>query len=967
MRRGLIILLLIVFSIITSLMVSSAAAYFQGYSTAIEPIAPGEIEVPITFHITNLGPTNLTDVTIFPTNIYPFYVYNYYNSTRYIHIPLWTIGETINVTFLFNISDTAKNGVYSEGIAIEAINQYGESVDTTVLVEVPILGYVNFSASSIWGTTSSPMVVGPGENNVPLTIILQNLGNTLVSNVTLELQSQFPVKFLQSNASISAIPAGYYGETTVMASVYPNATEGLYYIKLKAIYYHNATQYVIVPIDIGSSNQVSLVDAWGTPSDPEVAAPGATLLPLTIYVKNLGENLLSNVSLILQSHYPIQFLQENASVGFVPAGGYNYVTVIANVYKNVTPGVYYIPVTLTAYNGFKQTFTMPVYILGYVNFSASSIWGTTSSPMVVGPGENNVPLTIILQNAGTATVTNATIVFNSQYPVEFLQKNLTIGNIPPGYPVTITVLANVYPNVTTEGVYYVPIKIIYYSGVVQYVKLPIYIQSTNQISLEGIWGSLSNPILVASGENDIQLTILVKNLGENLLSNVSLILQSHYPIQFLQENASVGFVPAGGYNYVTVIANVYPNATPGVYYIPVTLLAYNGFKETVMMTVEILGYITLQPQTLWGSINSPITVAPGETQVPLTILLRNTGDVNVLNVTLSFKQTEYPLIFHQTTAQIGIIPAGEENYATLTVSVYPNATPGVYYIPATLYYFNHKYTITIPITIYSPNISINVITIPPQIFPSYYDVRLMAILTNYGSGIAENANISISSPFEVISSPIIHIGAIPVGKPINVTFLINIPNETLPKTYIINFTVTYDGGKITYGYPLNIYPKANLIVVSVYYPTLNAGDTKVPITITLKNTGNATAKNVLVRLGTSDVIYPHVSSSNPLQALTASEVFAGDIPPGGEINITFVVDVSGGASPGTYPLAIALVWNQTGALFPFEQSDTFYVTISPPFYAQLFKSPEGFAVIIAVIIIIIIAIVIFLRVRHKRK
>jgi len=742
MRRGLIILLLIVFSIITSLMVSSAAAYFQGYSTAIEPIAPGEIEVPITFHITNLGPTNLTDVTIFPTNIYPFYVYNYYNSTRYIHIPLWTIGETINVTFLFNISDTAKNGVYSEGIAIEAINQYGESVDTTVLVEVPILGYVNFSASSIWGTTSSPMVVGPGENNVPLTIILQNLGNTLVSNVTLELQSQFPVKFLQSNASISAIPAGYYGETTVMASVYPNATEGLYYIKLKAIYYHNATQYVIVPIDIGSSNQVSLVDAWGTPSDPEVAAPGATLLPLTIYVKNLGENLLSNVSLILQSHYPIQFLQENASVGFVPAGGYNY---------------------------------------------------------------------------------------------------------------------------------------------------------------------------------------------------------------------------------VTVIANVYPNATPGVYYIPVTLLAYNGFKETVMMTVEILGYITLQPQTLWGSINSPITVAPGETQVPLTILLRNTGDVNVLNVTLSFKQTEYPLIFHQTTAQIGIIPAGEENYATLTVSVYPNATPGVYYIPATLYYFNHKYTITIPITIYSPNISINVITIPPQIFPSYYDVRLMAILTNYGSGIAENANISISSPFEVISSPIIHIGAIPVGEPINVTFLINVPNETLPKTYIINFTVTYDGGKITYGYPLNIYPKANLIVVSVYYPTLNAGDTKVPITITLKNTGNATAKNVLVRLGTSDVIYPHVSSSNPLQALTASEVFAGDIPPGGEINITFVVDVSGGASPGTYPLAIALVWNQTGALFPFEQSDTFYVTISPPFYAQLFKSPEGFAVIIAVIIIIIIAIVIFLRVRHKRK
>ncbi|MEM0016104.1 MAG: hypothetical protein QXE59_03585, partial [Saccharolobus sp.] len=275
-------------------------------------------------------------------------------------------------------------------------------------------------------------------------------------------------------------------------------------------------------------------------------------------------------------------------------------------------------------------------------------------------------------------------------------------------------------------------------------------------------------------------------------------------------------------------------------------------------------------------------------------------------------------------------------------------------------------TIEIPVTIYSPNISINVVTIPPQAFPSYYDVRLLAILTNYGSGIAENANISIQSPFEVVSSTSIHLGALPPGVPINATFLLNIPNSTIPKVYFVNFTITYDGGSETYHYPLTIYPKANLIVAGVYYPTLNSGYTSVPITILLKNTGNATAKNVIVRLGTSNVIYPHVSSSNPLQALTASEVFIGDIQPGQITNVTFVVDVSSGASPGTYPLAIALVWNQTGALFPFEQSDTFYVTISQPFYVKLFESPIGIALIVIIVIIIIVAIVVFLRVRHKR-
>jgi hypothetical protein len=66
-------------------------------------------------------------------------------------------------------------------------------------------------------------------------------------------------------------------------------------------------------------------------------------------------------------------------------------------------------------------------------------------------------------------------------------------------------------------------------------------------------------------------------------------------------------------------------------------------------------------------------------------------------------------------------------------------------------------------------------------------------------------------------------------------------------------------------------------------------------------------------------------------------------------------------------LAIALIWNQTGSLFPFEQSDTFYVTISPPFYEQFFKSPAGIITVIVIIIISIVIVTVLLRVRNKRK
>ncbi|AHC51474.1 hypothetical protein SUSAZ_05630 [Sulfolobus acidocaldarius SUSAZ] len=740
-RVSLILLILSVIFISTffSYVISTATPNIQGYSSSPELITPGEQEIPITFHLINSNPYALYNVQISPTDTYPFYLFNYYNVNPTVTIPEWTPGQMINVTYIFNVANGVKDGIYEELLNIQAIAN-NQSIYTQVSVGVPVLGYVNFTASSVWGTPSNPTVVGPGQTNTPLTIILQNLGNALVTNVTLEFSSQFPVKFLQNNATISAIEPGYYGEATVFATVYPNATEGVYYIKLKVNYYQNSVQYVTVPIDIGGNNNVSLTAVWGTPSNPQLAAPGSSLLPLTIYVENLGENLLSNVTLTLKSHYPIQFLQNNATIGFVPAGQYNY---------------------------------------------------------------------------------------------------------------------------------------------------------------------------------------------------------------------------------ATVIADIYPNASSGVYYIPVTVNMYNGYKETVMLPVEILGYVSIQAQSLWGSVNSPITVSPGETQVPLTILLKNTGDVNVLNATLTFSSNEYPLKFSQTNAQVGIIPAGQENYATVTVSVYPNATPGVYYIPATLNYYNYKTEITVPVDIYSPNVSINVVTLPPQVFPGYYDVRLLTILTNYGNGIAENASISMSSPFQVISSPEIKIGALPIGSPVNVTFLINIPNSTIPKTYTVNFTVTFDGGKANYQYALNVYPKANIIITNVKYSTINPGDSNVPITITLKNAGNATAKNVIARLGTSDVIYPHVSSSNPLQALTASEVFVGDINPQQTVNVTFVVDISGGASPGVYPLAIAATWNQTGAIFPFEQSDTFYVTISQPFISQLFSSPLIY-VIIAIIIIVIIIVVVLARFRRKK-
>ncbi len=111
--------------------------------------------------------------------------------------------------------------------------------------------------------------------------------------------------------------------------------------------------------------------------------------------------------------------------------------------------------------------------------------------------------------------------------------------------------------------------------------------------------------------------------------------------------------------------------------------------------------------------------------------------------------------------------------------------------------------------------------------------------------------------------------------------------------------------------------------------------------------------------------------------LTASEAYIGDLKPGQEVNITYIVDVSGGASVGNYTLTVTFIWNQTGALFPFVQNDNFRVQVSPTAFSNLLSQGIIFEVgtskilvswidIIVGLVILIIIIIVGIRVATRR-
>ncbi|MFP3205386.1 MAG: NEW3 domain-containing protein [Metallosphaera yellowstonensis] len=816
-----------------------------------EPLAPGMTDVPINFTLINANTFPLYNVNVSAFSVYPFSLIHYYNDSQNVSVLQWAPGQAIHVIYYYNINGSASNGVYNISLKVAGPIFIFSHFHETLNASVAILGYAKASVQAVWGSPTSPQLVAPGENDVPVTLILDNQGNVMLSNVSLLLTSAYPIKFMQSYLNVGYLPPGQPVEITTYASVYPNATSGIYQLPALIQYFSNSRIPVTVSVPVTGYSNFSVTTVWGSPTDPQVVAGGSTRVPVTIIINNLGDVNAVNVSITLpENYFPIHFLQSSAYLGIIPAGLYSESTVIASVYPNATPGVYYVPITIH-YFSTERTVYAPIDVLGYAKASVQAVWGSPTSPQLVAPGENDVPVTLILDNQGNVMLSNVSLLLTSAYPIKFMQSYLNVGYLPPGQPVEIT-----------------------------------------------------------------------------------------------------------------TYASVYPNATSGIYQLPALIQYFSGQEIQTFITVPVVGYESFSVSSLWGSPSSPITAAPGQTNLPLTFVVRNVGDVNAFNVSLYFPGDEYPLALTQSSLQLGIIPAGQLNEGTITASVYPNATPGTYYVPVIVHYSDVNLTTYVPVVIYPPKISLSIFTVPPQVFPGFYDVKVEAVMTNYGEATAQNAYVTLSSPFPLVSQGNLTVGDIPPGTPINVTFLINVPDGTAPGNYKLTFSVNYDGGSYLKSYTLTVYPKANLTIVQVIYPSFQPGDTNVPITIVLKNVGNVTAKNVRAILGTSDVIYPHVSSSNPLQALTASQTSLGDISPGQEVNLTYVVDVSGGASPGYYPLTLTLTWNQTGSFVPFVQNDHFQVQVTPPLTSVIAQNPLFY---VGIVIVVVIIVILLLVLRRRKK
>ncbi|MBO3763235.1 MAG: hypothetical protein QXS21_04805 [Thermoproteota archaeon] len=494
------------------------------------------------------------------------------------------------------------------------------------------------------------------------------------------------------------------------------------------------------------------------------------------------------------------------------------------------------------------------------------------------------------------------------------------------------------------------------------------------ISISGsTWGSLQVPLSAEPGSQLLPFSIYITNIGKQTAYNAYVTIYPSYPLSSQYNTENISFILPGSTVPATFYLSVAPNSSTGVYSLPVKIeYEISGYKSSFdyTLSVPVTTFASLHIVNVqWGS--GSLLAYPSAKGLPLIVELKNVGTNNAYNtsVTLIFRPPFYYTINENNTTiyvanetnYVGLIPPGATIPVQFTLNIFSNATIGTYPVNFIINYNGGIQTVeTANVSIFgSPQVIVQGYALSnSRIFPGDSNIQLILSVVNSGNVTENQVNVSLF-PFSPLSlssaSNSYTIGILPPGQPVQLTYLLNVyDNASSPMTASVLVRITY--GNLIYEKVLQI-PVAARANFTVNYKndSLFQGDSNIHVVYMVKNVGNETARDVQAQL-----ILPSTLSGNVYNYL-------GDIPPSSTALLTFSLDVSSDAPPGTYQGTIVLTWDQNGAPgVRFLQRIPVKFEVKPGFLTQLESavSTTLYSGIGILVIIVLVAVVVLVRKRR---
>ncbi|MEM4944501.1 MAG: hypothetical protein QW214_08120 [Saccharolobus sp.] len=772
--------------------VASSSGFYASAQWLSSPpyVTPGEKLVELQVNLVYYGSGDITNVQIIPIESPPFIVNS---NTQTYSLPLMIPNQQYTFTFIGNITPNIPLGIYNFYLQIiYSVNNTQQS--QVIPVKIPITGYVEF-----YSTAQTNGIIFPGEQDVPINLIIYNTGDVTATNVTLFLNSTYPLQFITKTVNIPIIPAGSSTSIQILANIYSNATIGVYKIPLTALVYD---QYhsINMSIVINSNQTVSgkILDSYITLP----AGPNQLGVPISLQILYSGPVQVNSYSIYI--YLPSGFTNISGGNVINLSGGalspYTQFTVpfVINIH-NASLGIYTIPVKIiwSVIEGDGSV----IEVVQYSSFTIA-LMGQPNLEIFLTPSTlyagnlNNLTLSIL--NAGSGPIYNVSLSISSTLPI--------IGNLPKisylkqNQSVKIPLEIYVPSNYQGEAIQ-LTVNVNYLNSVYQQSsyqqEIGVYVSPNQGLSIPII--ATLKPNIISSGVFTTAQLILNNTLNATIY-NVSISISS--PI-FI--NSSSLNLPIFKSNSQFSIPIVIASQNPGSYSISLIITYYQNNilkQEQISIPIYVMQF-TSPSIPILISFNTS-TLVTGHVEYT-RLMISNILNEPLYNITISLS-TQGQLYINTTTIVIPELYPSQK--IGIPVEIYTSSS-GIISIDALLTYYQlgqqrQAQEIVNTLAVGSVQIIITGVSSVPPVAVRGSIVSITATIYNFGTGPANALTVTVFPPhgIQVIGQNTYYVGNLGSDTSSTFTFAFRILNNTKPGTYVIpvEYTYTNDIGQVLHTY-----------------------------------------------------------------------------------------------------------------------------------------------------------------------
>ena len=377
-----------------------------------------------------------------------------------------------------------------------------------------------------------------------------------------------------------------------------------------------------------------------------------------------------------------------------------------------------------------------------------------------------------------------------------------------------------------------------------------YIASVHAIGVANVvvtdvyWGTTKgSPGNPHPGDVNVQLSIELTNVGDDVARSVNVVLPLHRPLMqnytgpdekehsrtFVSQ--AVGDIQAGQARTVLFTVSIDANAREDNYQYDLQV-SYKSARELQDINKSITIYVPIW----WGALRvedvstSPLKIYPDSKQVEVKVRLRNSGSGAVSNVQLYLELTP-PFVVSSSGSDrifVGNVPAGEAYEADFVVDVQENATFCQYSLTLSEDRNGRKAPIgEVPLYV-NEKVNFEILSVTPKdVYIGETGVVIRVELKNAGSVKADSVRVQLKVGNFFSGTLTDFLGTMLAGEVKVAFFTVDIDAKAQPGQYVIDLRLdwTQEDNSLdhTLTISLNVQPQAFPVIPVVIAIAVIAG------------------------------------------------------------------------------------------------------------------------------------------------